>query len=412
MAEVKNFRDYSRNFRDPDAPDEETGASFSREPSYQEKIRNHRLIVFYRTIFLLIAAVAIVAFIYVNWHNKVYSESRVLSSTSLTGMSGVTVLPLGQNIIRYSKDGINCMSADGRALWNMTYDMQAPVVRICGETVAVGDYNGNTIYVANSQGTLGSFGTNLPIRDFCVSSQGVVAVILDDDDITRIKLFDTSGKELAAIKATMANSGYPTSMSLSPNAELLAVCYLKESGGSILTGVTFFNFGAVGQNETDNMVSSFKYEDTIIPYDVFLDSSTNMAVSDKSIVFYKGEDVPNDPVVNEIGETEIMSVYNNEDYAGIICAGTAEEGAYKLTVYNTSGKNILEKYFDLDYTDMFFSDDQFVVYNDKHWQLYGIDGTLRFEGEFDESIKAIIPGPSRNRFTIVTADSIDQIELR
>ena len=137
-----------------------------------------------------------------------------------------------------------------------------------------------------------------------------------------------------------------------------------------------------------------------------------MAVSDKSIVFYKGEDVPNDPVVNEIGETEIMSVYNNEDYAGIICAGTAEEGAYKLTVYNTSGKDILEKYFDLAYTDMFFSDDQFVVYNDKHWQLYGIDGTLRFEGEFDESIKAIIPGPSRSRFTIVTADSIDQIELR
>ena len=117
MAEVRNFRDYSRNFRNDDAPDEDTGASFSREPSYQEKIRNHRLIVFYRTVFLLIAAVVIVVFIYMNWHDKVYSESRVLSSTSLTGMSGVTVVPLGQNILRYSKDGINCMSADGRALW-------------------------------------------------------------------------------------------------------------------------------------------------------------------------------------------------------------------------------------------------------------------------------------------------------
>lgn len=412
MAEVRNFRDYSRNYRNEDAPDDDTGASFSREPSYQEKIRNHRLIVFYRTIFLLIVAIALIAFIYVNWHNKVYSEARTLSSTTLTGMAGVTVLPLGQNIIRYSKDGINCMSADGRALWNMTYDMQAPVVRTCNETVAVGDYNGNTIYVANSEGTLGSFGTNLPIRDFCVSSQGVVAVILDDDDITRIKLFDTSGKELAAIKATMANSGYPTSIAISPNGELLAVCYLKESGGTIQTGVTFFNFGAVGQNETDNMVSSFKYEDTIIPFDVFMNSKTNLAVSDSSIIFYKGEDVPNDPVVNDIGQTQIMSVYNNDTYAGIISAGTAEDGAYKLSVYNTSGKNVLEMYFDLAYTDMFFSDDQFVIYNDKQWMLYGIDGTLRFEGEFEDSIRAIIPSASRNRFTIVTLDSIDQIELR
>lgn len=412
MAEVRNFRDYSRYFRNSDAPDEDAGASFSREPSYQEKIRNHRLIVFYRTIFLLIVSISLIVFIYMNWHNKVYSESRVLGTTSLTGMSGVTVMPLGQNILRYSKDGINCLSADGRALWNMTYDMQSPVVRICGETVAVGDYNGNTIYVANSEGTLGSFGTNLPIRDFCVSEQGVVAVILDDDDITRIKLFDTSGKELAAIKATMANSGYPTSVSISPNGELLAVCYLKEASGSMQTRVTFFNFGAVGQNETDNMVSSFKYEDTIIPYDVFLNASTNMAVSDKSIIFYKGEDVPNDPVVSDIGESEIMSVYNSDSYAGIVSAGTAEEGAYKLTVYNTSGKQILEKYFDLAYTDLFFSDDQFVIYNDKQWQLYGIDGTLRFEGEFDESIRAIIPGPSRSRFTIVTSDSLDQIELR
>jgi hypothetical protein len=160
------------------------------------------------------------------------------------------------------------------------------------------------------------------------------------------------------------------------------------------------------------MVSSFKYEDTIIPYDVFLNAGANMAVSDNSIIFYKGEDVPNDPVVNDIGETEIMSVYNNDTYVGIVSAGTAEEGAYKLTVYNASGKQILEKYFDLAYTDLFFSDDQFVIYNDKQWQLYGIDGTLRFEGEFDESIRAIIPGPSRSRFTIVTSDSLDQIELR
>lgn len=412
MAEVRNFRDYSRNTRNTDAPDDDTGASFSKEPSYQEKIRNHRLIVFYRTIFLLIIAVSLIAFIYINWHNKVYSEARILKSTTLTGMSGVSVIPLGQNIIRYSKDGINCMSADGSALWNMTYDMQSPVVRTCNETVAVGDYNGNTIYVANSEGTLGSFGTNLPIRDFCVSSQGVVAAILDDGDITRIKLFDTSGTELAAIKATMANSGYPTSMSISPNGELLAVCYLKESGGTLLTGVTFFNFGDVGQNETDNMVSSFKYEDTIIPYDVFLNSSTNMAVTDNSVIFYKGADVPNNPVVNDIGQTQILSVYNSDSYAGIISSGTAEDGAYKLTVYNTSGKEVLEKYFDFAYTDMFFSDDQFVIYNDTEWQLYGIDGTLRFEGEFDENIRTIIPGSSRNKFTIVTADSIDQIELR
>ena len=423
MAEVRNFRDYKNNKKiseeiDDDLVDEMADDSFlyvdesDDEPSYQEKIRNHKLLVFYRTILTMIVAAAIVVVVYINWKEKIYTEARELSSISLTGMDGVSVYSLGSCILRVSKDGANCIGADGSAKWDQSFEMQQPIVRICNETVAIGDKNGNIIYVSNLGGSKGKINTNLPIKEFCVSSQGVVSVILKDGNVTRINIYDSKGTELATIKATMANSGYPVSMSLSPNGQLLGISYLGEKSGQVGTKVTFFNFGDVGQNKTDNMVSSFNYDKSVIPVEQFLNSDTNFAVADDRILFFKGAEVPKNPITNLLPNKEILSVFHSNNYVGLVCAGNSEKGAYEFLVYNSSGKLVLTHYFDMAYTNIVFSDDQFTIYNSEEWVLCGLDGTQRYKGRFDNTVLSIIPGPSRSRFTVVTAADLKQIELR
>ena len=47
--------------------------------------------------------------------------------------------------LRYSNDGIAYHNSKGTTVWDKTFSMQKPQVKICGNAVAVGDINGSTI---------------------------------------------------------------------------------------------------------------------------------------------------------------------------------------------------------------------------------------------------------------------------
>ena len=46
----------------------------------------------------------------------------------------------------------------------------------------------------------------------------------------------------------------------------MAVSYLKAEGNGIKTSIAFYNFGDVGQNVVDKVVSGYDYDDMIIPF--------------------------------------------------------------------------------------------------------------------------------------------------
>ncbi|MCH4191655.1 MAG: DUF5711 family protein [Butyrivibrio sp.] len=408
MAEVRDFSSYAKNkFHNKKGSETQ-----KEEPSYKEKIRSHRLIVFYRALLSAALVCAVLVVIYIQWRDKTYSEAKVLKTVKETGLENASVVPLGNNILQYSKDGMSCMSSGGAVKWNQTFEMQSPMVHTCEDAVAVGDYNGHLIYVADSQGPLGEIDTNLPIRNFCVASQGVVAAVLDDTNVTWINLYDTSGNTLANIKTTMKDSGYPIKVSLSPNGQLLCVSFLYAKDGTMKDSIAFYNFGSVGQNETDNYASGYDYDGVVAPVVQFMDGRTSYAVSDDRIMFYSGDQVPESQAENLFQDAQVKSVFGNDKYVGIVFANNTADGTYRLQVYNTSGKLVLTKYFNLEYTDILFSGNQFVIYNESQWQLCAMDGTDKYQGNFGDSLKSIIPTSSRNRFTLVTQSAIEEVELR
>ena len=223
------------------------------------------------------------------------------------------------------------MDVKGNAVWNQTFEMQNPMVDICQNAVAIGDYNGRTIYVMNTAGVMGSITTSKPIRDFCVASNGVVAVVLDDTDTTWIYLYDANGKELIYFRTTMKESGYPINVSISPNGQIVCVSYLFVDSGQMKSSVAFYNFGDVGQNSTNNYVSGYDYLNAIVPLTRFLDNKSVFAVSDDRIMFYAGAQKPMS-VAEKLISDDVQSVYYGGEYIGLVFNNTENSNRYKLDV--------------------------------------------------------------------------------
>lgn len=403
---MSNVRDYLK--------EKEKRQSTTKSIDYKEKIRSHKLTIFYRTILTILLIAAIIAFLIVQWKNKIFTESVIIDSSPVTIVQGAEVKNLDGNILLYSKDGASCLNAKGNVVWNRTYEMQAPMISVCGQVAAIGDYNGRTIYVMDKNGVKGEVNTNLPIRSFCVSENCVVAAVLDDVNVTRIYIYDANENTETPIvqaQATMDKSGYPISISLSPNGKLMAVSYLYVDSGTMKSSVAFYNFGEVGKNEADNYVSGYDYLDVIIPYVKFMDGNSAFAVGDDRIVFFQGEEKPTNIASNLI-EEEIQGIYYNENYVGLVFMNQSGESAYRLDVYNAAGNKVHSQLFDIEYTDIVFNKDQIVIYNDLDCQICNMKGVDKFTGEFQKNTSLVIPTSSVYKYITVTTNSIDTIEMK
>lgn len=379
--------------------------------SYREKIKSHKFTVFYRVFLMLVLMAAIAVALFLQWKNKVYTESVELSSVEIRVPSGASLMPFGSYLLTYSKDGASCMDTKGNAVWNQTYGMQNPMVDINQDVVAIGDYNGREIYVMDTGTLLGRITTNRPVRNFCVSASGVVAAVLDDTDVTWIYLYDAQGNELVYFRTTMKESGYPANISISPSGELLCVSYLYIDGGHMKTSVAFYNFGAVGQNSTDNYVSGYDYVDHVVPFARFMDNKSLFAVSDDRIMFFGGAQKPVTAAENLLND-EVRGVYYGSEYVGLVFNSKEGGGRYRLDVYHKSGTFRQSIEFDIDCRDILFHEDQIIIYNEADCRIYNSSGMLKYTGTFNKTALMLIPQKAAYHYMIVTPDSIDTIELK
>lgn len=249
------------------------------------------------------------------------------------------------------------------------------------------------------------------MRDLCVASNGVVAVVLDDTDITWIYLYSATGKELASFRTTMKDSGYPISVSISPNAQLVCVSYLYVDGGQMKSSVAFYNFGDVGKNSTNNYVSGYDYLDVVVPLTRFLDDRSLFAVSDDRIMFYSGAQKPVTAAESLISDN-VQSVFYGEEYVGLVYISRESSNRYRLDVYHKSGELRQSIEFDIEYSDILFHNDQIIIYNESECTIYNSNGMEKYNGRFDKTVLELIPQSNAYRYMLVTPDSVDSVELQ
>jgi len=377
---------------------------------FEERIKKYRRSRGLTILLIAIVSVLVIGGAYFLWDNASYSSYTEISSFPRESSSDSVCLNHNGKILTYSKDGISSMDTKGKVLWNETYQMQRPMVEVNGNAVAVGDYNGNTIYVLNEKGKVVQIDTNLPIQDLCVSKTGVVAAVLKDSKITRLNLYNTKGEEVVKSECRMSQSGYPIAVALSDNGEIMQVSYLYVDSGSIKSSVAFYNFTDVGQNSVDRLVGGNEYADTIMPYVGFLGKDGAFAVGNNRISFYGGEEKPVS-VAEKLLNEEIQAVYKSEEYVGLVYIDTTGATLYRLDLYDKKGKLICNLNIDFEYQNVLIQKNSVVVYSNTECSMYNLSGKEKYRGVFGKSVSLLISANKANRFIMVSPDTIDIIEL-
>lgn len=378
---------------------------------YQTKIRRHRLSGVLRVAAIILAVVVLVILVLVQYRNHVYTSYDMVDSVERQTVEGTTDIRLGDTILTYSKDGAHCTDSKGEVLWNQTYEIQDILVDVCEEVAVIAAYNGRDVYVVSSKQVMGSFSTNLPIREVVVSANGRVVVVMADTNSTYYNTYSADGELLFEGQATMSNSGYPIALSLSPNGELLQISYMYLDTGVQKCKVAFYNLGPVGDNSTDQIVSVHEHEDTLIPYVEFMNNETAFAVGDDKLVLYKGSQRPV-TLAEFTYEDEVKSVFYNEDYVGLVFYSDSGQSVYKMNVYGTAGTQVGTYYFNTDYTDIVFDGDIFIIYNDSQCLILNMNGEEKYSGTFEKGVKRLLPLRTPYKYLLVTQTSFDTIQLK
>ena len=381
------------------------------ETSYKDKIRVYRTKNLYRALLVLIVIAIVAVIVRVQYINHVYSGYEVVSEVERVKTMDAKDVRLGESILTYSKDGAHCTDSKGNVLWNQTYEIQDITKDVSGGVVGIGNVNGRELYVMSEKNVLTNISTTMPIKNVTVSESGKSTVVIYDTNVTYIDTYDEKGEKIFSGQTRMSNSGYPAAVALSPNGKLLCVAYIYVDAGAVKTTVAFYNFGAVGDNYSDYLVCGFDYTDVIVPQVGFLSNGSAYAIADNRIIFYSGDEQPS--LKSEIlFDREIISVYENDGHIGIVFASDKDDSDYCMTVYNASADLEGKYYFSLDYTDIFFEKNGFVVYNDSSCFVRTYDDKTKYEGQFSTSITVMLPTDKPYRYIIADNKSIQVIQLK
>ena len=387
-----------------------TGNKNDKETDYDAKVTQHRVLRIVKWSLIAIAVLTVTISLYNYLDRKVYSGYTVTARSVRSDAETAQYMQFNGHVLKYSQDGAEAFDGMNKSLWNITYEMQNPKVATCEDYVAIADEGATNVTVVDGSGISTTIDTRLPIMDICVAGQGVVAAVLSDKSATKINVYDKEGNQLAGMKCTMIQTGYPFDISLSPSGTLLGVSYVRMDGGELKSSIAFYNFGNVGENEVDHYVSGYDYSDSVFPRIKFLNDSSAIAIGNNKIVSYSGAQKPRLVSENSIQE-EVQSVYyGNNEYALIFKNSNASD-SYRLELYNEKGKLKLLKDFEIDYSDIQITNRQILIYNESECLIMNKRGYVKYSGNFDESIMMMVPGKSFARYILINRDITEMIRL-
>jgi len=322
---------------------------------------------------------------------------------------------IGDNLIKYSRNGASYSNKNGETLWNQAFEMQEPRAAAGGDYVAIGDIGSSVIRVFNQSGQVSEIHTESFVENLKVARQGIIAAVLSDGQSNYINLYDTDGTQLVNIKASLEETGYPVDIALSNDGKDLAVSYLYIQDGSVKTKIVFYNFGTSGQEQKDNIIGTFEYNQ-LFPKVEFVNDSQVAAFGESEYITFAVKGAPE--IITEVPlDTEVESIFSTSKYIGFVFKNDENNdeanktGKYKLQVYTTSGKLHLEKYFDFDYQTIIGSEQEIILYNEYQCVMYHYNGKEKFNYTFGSIIKNFIPLATQNRFILIDETAIQMIKL-
>lgn len=397
------------------------------EEELEEKKHARRMTILKRLAIAVVLVVCILVAVLIWLRYRTYDSFEVKEEIKTETLSEAEFYDYAGAVLKVSKNGAIYSTVEGDLIWNQSYEMNAPIVDICQDYVVIGAQKGTEIYILNKQGLKGKIETIRQIRAVEVAGQGTVAVMTEKNNSYYINLYDTSGEELVQGEMHIENSGYPLSMSLSPDAIKLAVALVDVSKGQADSTVNFYNFGSVGQNEIDNLVSSFTYEGLVIPRIQYLNDSRAVAFSNGKLLFFGGAQKPEETAAVPVAE-EIRSVFFSDKYVGITynvepdksASGDGEQEQeesgsviHEVAVYDLKGKQVMQKQYTKDYGKVeILGNDELVFTLEENCMICSLDGVIKFEGTLDQEVLKMEQTGVGNEYYVIFKDRVQKIRLK
>ena len=375
--------------------------------------RRRRIVIVLTCIACLIVVSGIFMFLMTSFLNREYVSYEVKDSTEISDSKTVNYMDYNGKILKYSRDGISVIGASGETVWNGSYDMISPAVDICGDYAVAADIEGKSFIVYNGEEQGKEVLTEYPIVQACVSSQGVVAVLLEQTNSNVINIYnpyDVSNNLLVEIP-TNVDEGYPVCMDISPNGLNLAASYVCVTSGKLQSRVVFYDFSDVGRN-TNCLVGARNYDGHVVADVRFLSNDNVCIFSDDGFSVWGDMKKPVQLYAKTF-KSNIKSAFCNKNFVGMIFETEDGKVQNHLKMYNLKGKKTLDIKFRDDYDCVRMYDNDEIIFNsNSKCIVYKKNGVKKFSSVIDAKVIEFLPAGRLNRYYIISENRIQEIKLK
>ena len=376
---------------------------------YNKKRSRHKRNAVKRTIITAVALVAAIAVVGFYVEKRSYHNYKIVQSSEQEDVISTSYVEMDGDILRYSPDGVSLVSDKMNTLWSETYQMQNPMADVNGTRAVIADKDGTELEIYDKSGKTGSVTTSYSIIKARVSKSGMVAAILDGGDDTWINFYSTDGSLIAENQTKVDDPGYPLDVAVSDDGVVMMVTYQFVEGSDTTSYVAFYNFGDVGQNEDDRIVSGYKYEGVVVPQIQYLDNNQSVALKDNGFTLYQGSQIPKEVKTVEVDQ-EIVSTFFDNDMIGLVFKNDSKDKQYTMEVYTTDGKLKFQQDFNIPYTTIKLSGGNILMYNSSQMCVMNSRGVQKYMGSVDGTIKDFFK-IGWNRYLLVLDSGVDVIKL-
>ena len=376
---------------------------------YNKKRSGHKRNAVKRTIITAVAVVAAIAAVGFYMEKRSYHNYKIVQSSEQEDVISTSYVEMDGDILRYSPDGVSLVSDKMNTLWSETYQMQNPMADVNGTRAVIADKDGTELEIYDKSGKTGSVTTSYSIIKARVSKSGMVAAILDGGDDTWINFYSTDGSLIAENQTKVDDPGYPLDVAVSDDGVVMMVTYQFVEGSDTTSYVAFYNFGDVGQNEDDRIVSGYKYEGVVVPQIQYLDNNQSVALKDNGFTLYQGSQIPKEVKTVEVDQ-EIVSTFFDNDMIGLVFKNDSKDKQYTMEVYTTDGKLKFQQDFNIPYTTIKLSGGNILMYNSSQMCVMNSRGVQKYVGSVDGTIKDFFK-IGWNRYLLVLDSGVDVIKL-
>ena len=334
------------------------------------------------TVVAVIAAVCLV-FLYVE--KRSYHSYKVLNTSEQEDVVSTQYVEMDGDILRYSPDGVSVVDSSMNTVWNETYTMQNPIADVNGSRAVIADSEGTSLYICDKKGVTGTVTTSYSIVKVRVAANGMVAAILDNDENTWINFYNSDGSLVAENLTKIDDPGYPMDAAVSDNGVMM-VTFQYVDGSKTTSYVAFYNYGDVGQNEDDRIVSGYTYENVVIPQVECISESQYIALRDDGFSTYQGNQIPKEVKTINVKQ-EIVSTFFDDQRIGLVFKNNIKDSEYTMEVYSMNGQLKFRKNFNVAYSTIKMSDGNIIMYNSSQICVMNSRGVQKYMGSVDGTIR-------------------------